>query len=37
VIDEGRIKSALIKKMVSEFRKAEIEIPFPQRVVEMKK
>ncbi len=33
VQDEGRVKHALIKEIVKEFRKEKIEIPFPQRVV----
>lgn len=33
VVDEGRVKHSLIKKIVSEFRKEEIEIPYPHRVV----
>jgi len=33
VRDEGRIKHALIKEIVREFRKEDIEIPFPQRVI----
>jgi len=37
VKDEGKIKSALIKKVISEFKKAEIEIPFPQMDVVIKK
>ncbi len=33
VKDEGRIKHALIKEIIKEFRKENIEIPFPQRVI----
>jgi len=37
VRDEGRIKHALIKEIVKQFKENNIEIPFPQRVVEIKK
>jgi len=37
VQDEGRVKHALIKEVVKQFKAAGIEIPFPQRVVEIKK
>ena len=37
VQDEGRIKHALIKQIAKDFEEAKIEIPFPQRVVYMKK
>ena len=37
VQDEGRIKHALIKEVVKQFKEHNIEIPFPQMVVEMKK
>jgi len=37
VRDEGRIKHALIKEIVKKFKENNIEIPFPQRVVEIKK
>ncbi len=37
VQDEGRIKHELIKEVVKEFRKENIEIPFPQRVVHQTK
>jgi small-conductance mechanosensitive channel len=33
VQNEGKIKHALIKEVVKEFRKENIEIPYPQRVV----
>lgn len=37
VEDEGRVKHALIKEIYKQFKEAGIEIPFPQRVVEIKK
>lgn len=37
VKDEGRVTHALIKQIVKDFKEASIEIPFPQRVVELKK
>lgn len=37
VQDEGRVKHALVKEIAKQFREHDIEIPFPQRVVEMKK
>ncbi|RLC36390.1 hypothetical protein DRH27_05290 [Candidatus Falkowbacteria bacterium] len=37
VQDEGRIKHSLVKEIVKQFEKNNIEIPFPQRVVEIKK
>ncbi len=37
VKDEGRVKHALIKEVIKQFRAEGIEIPFPQMVVEMKK
>lgn len=37
VEDEGRVKHALIKEIAKQFKEAGIEIPFPQRVVEIKK
>ena len=37
VQDEGRIKHALVKQIAKDFEAANIEIPFPQRVVEIKK
>lgn len=33
VLDEGKIKHALIKEIIKEFRKENIKIPYPQRVV----
>ena len=36
VQNEGRIKHALIKEIAKQFDKNNIEIPFPQRVVEIK-
>ncbi|MEA3398614.1 MAG: mechanosensitive ion channel family protein [Patescibacteria group bacterium] len=37
VLDEGRVKHSLIKEIVKQFKENGIEIPFPQRVVEMKR
>jgi len=36
VVDEGRVKHALIKKMIKEFKNKGIDIPYPHRVI-MKK
>lgn len=33
VVDEGRIKHALIKKMIAAFREKGIDIPYPHRVI----
>ena len=37
VQDEGKVKHSLVKEIVKQFKENNIEIPFPQMVVEMKK